>query len=110
MVPAQDPAHSACTVAARFTENLRLVSFSTIQDRRFPHHMLAINLRRGSHTRCYSVRSSTSDGWEVSLEEDCAVSRRVRYRDWHRVERAMALLEREIADLATQGWEVQSGR
>ena len=38
------------------------------------------------------------------------MSRRVRYRDWHRVERAIALAEREIADLATQGWEVQSAQ
>jgi hypothetical protein len=70
--------------------------------------MFAISLRRGGHTRRYSVRSIALAGWEVSLEEDRAVSRRVRYRDWHRVERAMALLEREIADLAIQGWEVQS--
>ena len=72
--------------------------------------MFAISLQRGGHVRRYSVRSSVSAGWEVSLEEDRAVSRRVRYRDWHRVERAMALLEREIADLATQGWEVQSSQ
>jgi hypothetical protein len=72
--------------------------------------MFAISLQRGGHIRRYSVRSATSAGWEVSLEEDRAVSRRVRYRDWHRVERAMALLEREIAHLATQGWEVQSTR
>jgi hypothetical protein len=72
--------------------------------------MFAISLQRGGHTRHYSVRSSASAGWEVSLEEDRAVSRRVRYRDWHRVERAVALLRREIADLATQGWEVQSAK
>jgi hypothetical protein len=72
--------------------------------------MFAISLKRGGHTRRYSVCSSVSAGWEVSLEEDRAVSRRVRYRDWHRVERAMALLKREIADLATEGWEVQSAQ
>jgi hypothetical protein len=72
--------------------------------------MFAISLQRGGHTRRYSVRSSASAGWELSLEEDRAVSRRVKYRDWHRVERAMALIQREIAVLATQGWEVQSAQ
>jgi hypothetical protein len=72
--------------------------------------MLSISLHRAGHTRRYSLRSAASAGWEFSLEEDRAVSRRVRYRDWHRVERAIALAEREIADLATQGWEVQSAQ
>jgi hypothetical protein len=68
--------------------------------------MLTVSLQRAGHTRRYSVRFSTA-GWEVSLEEDRALSRRVRYHDWHRVERQVALLEREIAELAANGWEVQ---
>jgi hypothetical protein len=71
--------------------------------------MLSISLQRAGHTRRYSIRSTAAAaGWEFRLEEDRALSRRVRYRDWHRVERAIALVEREVAALAAQGWEVQS--
>jgi hypothetical protein len=34
------------------------------------------------------------------------VTRRVRYDDWHRVERALATVRREVADPTQQGWKV----
>jgi hypothetical protein len=57
--------------------------------------------------RQYSIRPTTDAGWEVRLEEDRVVRRHSRYQDWHRVERALALFRREVADLTAQGWEVR---
>ena len=68
--------------------------------------MLSIRLQRADHVRQYSIRPARGAGWEVSLEEDRAVTRQVRYDDWHRVERALATLRREVADLTEQGWTV----
>jgi hypothetical protein len=69
--------------------------------------MFSIRLRRAEHVRRYTIRSTRGSGWEVSLEEDRTLTRHVRYDDWHRVERALAMFRREVADLAAQGWEVQ---
>ena len=41
-------------------------------------------------------------GWEVELEEDRTLRRLDHYRDWHRVERAMALFEREVQELTAR--------
>ena len=70
--------------------------------------MFSIRLHRAEHVRQYSVQSSRDAGWEVSLREDRALTRSVRYDDWHRVERALAVLRREVADLRAQGWEIES--
>ena len=43
-------------------------------------------------------------GWEVLVEQDREVVRRSQYSDWHRVERAVGLLEREVKELESQGW------
>jgi hypothetical protein len=45
-------------------------------------------------------------GWEVKVEEDRTPTRRAFYRDWHRVELALALFQREVAELVGDGWEV----
>jgi hypothetical protein len=45
-------------------------------------------------------------GWEVRLEEDRKLSRQFLYQDWHRVERAKALFEREVSELRAQGWQI----
>jgi hypothetical protein len=63
------------------------------------------SLRLADHVRRYSVTASQPWGWEVTLEEDARVRRRDRYDDWHRVERAMALLKIEIEQLTARGWE-----
>ena len=70
--------------------------------------MFSIRLQRAEHVRHYSIQPAHSAGWEVTLEEDRTLTRHVRYDDWHRVERALALFRQEVADLAAQGWEVQS--
>jgi hypothetical protein len=70
--------------------------------------MFSISLQRAEHVRRYSIRSMEGAGWEVKLEEDRMLTRHIRYHDWHRVERALAIFRREVADLTAQGWEVQS--
>jgi hypothetical protein len=63
------------------------------------------SLRLADHVRRYSVTAAEPWGWEVTLEEDANVRRRDRYDDWHRVERAMALLKMEIDQLTARGWQ-----
>jgi hypothetical protein len=46
----------------------------------------------------------------MSLTEDRTVTRKVRYEDWHPVERALALVHRKVADLRAQGWEIEPAR
>jgi hypothetical protein len=70
--------------------------------------MFWICLRRAAHVREYSVSAQRGDGWELKVEEDSALTRYVRYHDWHRVERTLALLRHEVTDLVTQGWTIQS--
>jgi hypothetical protein len=45
-------------------------------------------------------------GWEIRLEEDSKLQRLDHYRDWHRVERALALFARETLKLQESGWRV----
>jgi hypothetical protein len=68
--------------------------------------MFTLSLRHADHTRIYSICAAGSEGWEVRLEEDRTLCRLDRYRDWHRVERAMASFEREVKELTARGWEV----
>jgi hypothetical protein len=55
--------------------------------------------------REYSIRLIAGAGWEVRRAEDHRLTRHARYRDWHRVERALASFRREAADLTAQGWK-----
>jgi len=68
--------------------------------------MFDFRLRRQDHVRQYSISPSGVEGWEVRLEEDRTLRRLDRYRDWHRVERALAAFEREVEELRAQGWRV----
>lgn len=68
--------------------------------------MFELSLRRADHVRRYSIADAGEGGWEVRLEEDTKLERRNLYRDWHRVERAQALFEREASELAEHGWVV----
>lgn len=70
------------------------------------HPVFSITLQRANHLLEYSIRSTPSAGWEVSVAEDRQLRHRVRYHDWHRVERAMASFHRDVADLTARGWEV----
>ena len=68
--------------------------------------MFDLQLRSADHVRRYAIVAQQPSGWEVLFEEDRAVRRRDHYRDWHRVERALALFEREVSDLTASGWMV----
>lgn len=65
--------------------------------------MFACSLRHADHVRHYSICAAAT-GWEVRLEEDRTLRRLDHYRDWHRVERALALFEREVSELTARGW------
>jgi hypothetical protein len=66
--------------------------------------MLFMQLARGASTRCFSIRDAGIQGWELTEEQDHRPVRTVRYTDWHRVERAAALINLEVADLERSGW------
>jgi hypothetical protein len=68
--------------------------------------MFARTLRYHEHTRDYSIGPAGREGWEVRLEEDHTLRRLDHYRDWHRVERALAAFEREVAELTACGWQI----
>ena len=72
--------------------------------------MFDLRLGRADHSRHYSITSAEEWGWEVRLEEDDMVRRRDHYQDWHRVERALALFEREVRELTARGWQIIQDR
>ena len=67
--------------------------------------MFSKSLRYQHQTRHYSI-STTDSGWEVREERDSEVVKKVRYQDWHRVERALRSIAIELDDLQSKGWEV----
>jgi hypothetical protein len=66
--------------------------------------MFAKELVHDGHVRRFSVRSAGLEGWEIRVEEDAAVVRRLCYTDWHRVERAVDVMRREMQALVSSGW------
>ena len=72
--------------------------------------MFSIALRHDQHTREYAVSPSQPSGWELTLQEDLERTRRVHFEDWHRVERAVAVVRREVEDLTARGWRVEHAR
>jgi hypothetical protein len=66
--------------------------------------MFAKELKQAGHTRRFSISDAGSEGWEVRVEQDSEVVRRVCYTDWHRVERAVLLLSRQVSELEDKGW------
>jgi hypothetical protein len=60
--------------------------------------------QKAAHTRKFTISSTGESGWEVRDEQDSHVLRRVRYRDWHRVERARMTFALEAAVLEESGW------
>src|ERR1051325_2671406 len=62
-------------------------------------------LQKASHTRKFTITTTGASGWEVRDEQDSRVIRWVRYRDWHRVERARAAFALEAALLEESGWD-----
>ena len=66
--------------------------------------MFAKALTHAGHVRRFIISDATAEGWEMRVEQDSAIVRRVRYTDWHRVERALSTVVREVADLEDCGW------
>jgi hypothetical protein len=67
--------------------------------------MFTKELRQSGHVRRFTIREFSGDGWEVREEEDALVVRSSRYRDWHRVERALTIIDRQVAELEARGWQ-----
>jgi hypothetical protein len=71
--------------------------------------MFSRELSFAGHTRRFVLHALPSEGWEVRIEQDDRVVRQVRYDDWHRVERALNAVEREVMVLQENGWQMVSG-
>jgi len=61
-------------------------------------------LRKSVHTKKFTISHDQQDGWEVSEEEDSRLVLSVRYKDWHRVERAMQTFASKAQSLRQRGW------
>ena len=66
--------------------------------------MFAKELRQAGHTKRFTISQAASEGWEVRVEQDSEVVRRVHYTDWHRVERAVLMMSLEVSALEGNGW------
>jgi hypothetical protein len=60
-------------------------------------------LRKLAHTKKFTI-SHEQEGWQVSEEEDSQLVLSVRYKDWHRVERAMQTFANKAKSLQQRGW------
>jgi hypothetical protein len=60
-------------------------------------------LRKSVHTKKFTI-SHDQQGWEISEEEDSRLVLSVRYKDWHRVERAMQTFADKAKSLRQRGW------
>ena len=67
--------------------------------------MFAKELTQAGHTKRFTISDGGTDGWEVRVEQDSRVIRRVHYTDWHRVERAVQILNLQVLELEENGWE-----
>ena len=65
--------------------------------------MYDTSLRNQLHVRRFTIRH-VRPGWEVRDESDDGIVKRMIYKDWHRVERAIAMFEQEEAMLEAEGW------
>jgi hypothetical protein len=66
--------------------------------------MFAKELTQAGHTKRFTISEAGNLGWEVLVEQDSHVIRRVCYTDWHRVERAVLMLSRQVSELERSGW------
>jgi hypothetical protein len=58
---------------------------------------------RAGRTRRIRVREGQHQtGWEVSVEQDSQVVKKVTYDDWHRVERAVSSFSKDTSDTGKQ--------
>ena len=68
--------------------------------------MYTTELSHAGHSRRFILGEAPLGGWELCVEEDHAVVSRVRYTDWHRVERALDAIARRVSALEERGWQV----
>ena len=61
------------------------------------------NLKHQAETRTYTI-ATIDGGWEVREERDSRLVKKVRYSDWHRVERARRTIVHELDVLRSEGW------
>ena len=66
--------------------------------------MYARSFQKAAHVRRFTVVPAAS-GWDVGEEHDDRLVRKVRYHDWHRVERAIVAFKEEAATLKEAGWK-----
>lgn len=66
--------------------------------------MFMRELTNGGHVRRFSIREAPGHGWEVREEEDSRVLHHAHFHDWHRVERAISAMQRQVSDLEARGW------
>lgn len=69
--------------------------------------MFQLNVVSAGHVRHYCVTLAGEAGWEITVEEDQSVRSRETHGDWHRVERCVAQIQREVSELLKQGWRLQ---
>lgn len=69
--------------------------------------MLTISVASANHLRHYCVERTWPGGWEAWLEEDATIRWREIHQDWHRVERTVAKMRREVEGLIDRGWTLQ---
>ena len=67
--------------------------------------MFTKELTQAGHVRRFTIREDSGRGWEVREEQDSHVVRRVRYDDWHRVERALLTMREQVLALEESGWQ-----
>ncbi len=67
--------------------------------------MYAKELTQAGHVKRFSISEAGAGGWEVRVEQDSHVVRRVCYTDWHRVERARLMMSLQVSELEEKGWE-----
>lgn len=68
--------------------------------------MFLKELRQAGHIRRFRVTDTGGSGWELIEEQDSRLVRRVRYNDWHRVERALMLITLQVEALEQAGWQL----
>jgi hypothetical protein len=67
--------------------------------------MFEKELIQAGHTRRFTVSEAGNLGWEVTVEQDSRIVRRVCYTDWHRVERALSVIAEQVSQLQEAGWQ-----
>jgi hypothetical protein len=61
--------------------------------------------RKADQTHRFVITNTDGFGWEVREEQDSQVISRVRYTDWHRVERARMNFAAHALSLELSGWK-----